>query len=128
MLDIILTLLIFLVPQANQQAVVTHLESISYPEVAHDAQIQGSVELSVEVSESGTVISAVALSGHPILKRAAETNIERWKFAAGTPRKLSMTYEFSLQEPRTSHRPDTKDYFDLPSRVRVVSELPARTD
>ncbi len=128
MLKIILSVLVLMLGQTSQPIVVNYLESITYPTVARDAQIQGTVGVDVDVSSEGDVISANANSGHPALKHAAEENIRRWKFAAGTKRRLSITYEFSLEEPRTTYRPETKNYFELPSRVRVVTTLPARTD
>ena len=114
--------------QTSQPIVVTYLESIAYPPVARDAQIQGTVGVDVDISPEGDVISAAATSGHPTLKQAAEQNSRRWKFAAGSKKRLSITYEFSLEEPRTTYRPETKNYFDLPSRVRVVTTFPRKTE
>lgn len=128
MLNILIMTLALLAAQVDHPVVITHLESIDYPPVARDAQIQGRVDVQVELSDEGEVVSAVASSGHPILKHAAEKNIQRWRFAVGSARKFAISYDFSLEEPRTAWRPDTKDYFDLPSHVRVVSTLPARTD
>jgi TonB family protein len=128
MLRMILSAVLLLMGEANHSIVVVYLESMSYPTVARDAQIQGTVELIVGVSPSGDVVSASANSGHPMLKRAAEENIKRWRFAPGGERRFSINYEFSLEEPRTTYRSETKNYFELPTRVRVVTTLPARTD
>jgi TonB family protein len=128
MLQIILVALSLFVSQTTEPITVTYLESIAYPVVARDAQIQGAVEIEVIVSPDGDVISASANSGHPALKRSAEENIRRWKFAPGAKKRISIVYEFSLEEPRTAYRTETKNYCDLPSRVRVVTTLPARTD
>lgn len=128
MLQAILNALFLLLPQANHQIVVTYLESITYPQVARDAQIQGTVEIEVKVSPQGDVVSTSTGPAHPMLKRAAEENIGRWKFAPGTARTFTITYEFSLEEPRTEYRSETRNYYYLPSRVRVLTTLPARTD
>ena len=128
MLNIVLSAVLLLVAETSQPIEVTYLESIVYPPVARDAQIQGTVEVHVSVSATGDVLSASADAGHPALKHAAEENIRRWKFAAGVERRFSVTYEFSLEEPRTPYRSETKNCFNLPSRVRVVTTLPARTD
>ncbi|SRR6266849_5733375 len=125
MLEIIYNVILLLVSQASQPIIVNYLESITYPAVARDAQIQGTVEIDVSVSSRGDVISASANSGNPVLKRAAEENIRRWRFAPGDQRAFSIVYEFSLEEPRTPYRSETKNYYELPSRVRVVTNLPA---
>ena len=129
MLQIILIALFLFVSQTSEPIAVTHLESIAYPVVARDAQIQGTVEVEVDVSPDGAVISALANSEHLALKRAAEENIKHWRFApANVKRSFSIGYEFSLQEPRLPYGSETKNYFDLPSKVRVVTNFRARTD
>jgi len=129
MLQIILIALVVFVGQTSEPIAVTHLESIAYPVVARDAQVQGTVEVDVDISPDGAVISALANSGHPALKRPAEENIRRWRFApANTKRSFSIVYEFSLEEPRLPYGSETKNYFDLPSKVRVVTNLRARTN
>ena len=121
--------LFLFVSQTSEPINVAHLESIAYPVVARDAQIQGTVEIDVSISPDGAVISALANSGHPALKRPAEENIRRWRFApANSRRNFSIVYEFSLEEPRLPYGCETKNYFDLPSKVRVVTNLRARTD
>jgi TonB family protein len=129
MLQIILVALFLFVSQTTEPITVTYLESIAYPVVARDAQIQGAVEIDVIVSPDGNVISASANSGHPALKHPAEENVRRWRFApANTKISFSIVYEFSLEEPRLPYGSETKNYFDLPSKVRVVTNLRARTD
>ena len=129
MLRVVLSTLIFLIGQAYQPIVVTHLESIGYPAVARDARIQGTVEITAEIAPDGRVISAYANSGHPALKPAAEENVKRWKFApARNKRELSIVFEFALEEPNMPFGSETKNYFDLPSKVRVVTNFRSRTD
>ncbi len=129
MLQAILSALIFLSSVTDQPITVTYLESLTYPAVARDAQIQGTVEIEAVVAPTGEVDSASANSGHPALRRAAEENVKRWKFApANAKRRFSITYEFSLEEPRMPFGSETKNYFDLPSKVRVVTNLRTRTD
>lgn len=126
---ILSALLLFMGQTREPVTVVIYLESIAYPSVARDAQIQGTVEIEAVIAPSGDVDSASANSGHAVLKRAAEENIKRWKFApANAKRNFSIIYEFSLEEPRTSFGAETKNYFDLPSKVRVVTNLRTRTD
>jgi protein TonB len=44
----------------------------TYPEIAKQARIQGSVNVQVLVDETGRVISAKAISGSPMLMHAAQ--------------------------------------------------------
>jgi protein TonB len=52
-----------------------------YPAEAKAAQISGAVVVEVTVDESGNVISARAISGHPLLKDAAVVAARQWQFA-----------------------------------------------
>lgn len=74
----------------------------SYPPLAKTARVSGSVVVEVTVDESGNVISARAISGHPLLVDAAVNAARRWKF---TPTQLSgqavkvigtITFNFNL--------------------------------
>jgi TonB family protein len=125
MLRILLAIVLFLTADSNPPLVVTYLESISYPAVARDAQIQGIVDVELTISPEGTVVSSIATSGHPALKAAAEENARRWKFAASGEKKISIRYEFLLEEPKARGRDDTRNYYQLPTRVRVVTSLRA---
>ena len=61
--------------QTTRQPVATHVESIGYPDFARAAQIQGSVDIEIIISSDGGVSSTNAVSGHPVLKQAAEKNV-----------------------------------------------------
>lgn len=106
---------------------VVHLESLAYPDFARAAQIQGQVEVNAIVSSSGAVESALAVSGHPVLRAAAEQNIMRWKFNSDpeSQRTVKVDYVFVLEEPKTYYKPETKTAYDLPTRVWVRSSLPS---
>lgn len=49
-----------------------------YPPIAKAARIQGAVQVQVEISEEGQVISAVVLSGHPLLREASVQAARQW--------------------------------------------------
>ena len=78
----------------------------AYPPLAKAAQISGSVVVEVTLDEEGKVISARALSGHPLLKDAAVAAARAWKFAPtmleGVPVKVigTITFNFMLGDPR----------------------------
>lgn len=52
----------------------------SYPGMAKAAGVEGAVAVEVTVDESGTVYSARAISGHPLLRDAAVTAARGWTF------------------------------------------------
>jgi TonB family protein len=52
----------------------------SYPPVARAGGIQGAVQVKVLISETGEVIKATAISGHPVLRPAALEAARQWQF------------------------------------------------
>jgi TonB family protein len=78
----------------------------TYPPLAKAAKVSGSVVVEVTLDEEGKVISARALSGHPLLKDAARAAALAWKFAPtmleGVPVKVigTITFNFMLGDPR----------------------------
>lgn len=72
-----------------------------YPPLAKTARVGGTVVVEVTVDEAGKVISARAISGHPLLKHAAETAASGWEFKPtmlqGTPVKVIGTITFNFQ-------------------------------
>jgi TonB family protein len=109
----------------TRQPVATRVESIAYPDVARDAQIQGTANVEIIIGSDGGVPSANATSGHLLLKQAAEKNIKNWRFDSSSvaSRKLTVTYEFILELPKTNYRPDSRNIFELPTRVTIISNF-----
>ncbi len=74
-----------------------------YPEIAKQMGIQGSVNVQVLVDETGKVVSAKAVSGHPFLAREAQRSAFLARFGptllGEQPVKVSgmITYNFVLQ-------------------------------
>jgi TonB family protein len=75
----------------------------AYPPIAKAARASGTVTVQVLVDESGRVISASAVSGHPLLQQAAVAAARQARFSptllSGQPVKVSgvVTYNFVLQ-------------------------------
>jgi len=63
-----------------------HLVQPSYPQIARQAHASGTVVVQVLIDENGTVISAHAISGHPLLQAVAVAAARASKFS---PTKLS---------------------------------------
>ena len=118
-------LFFLLLAQRPEQITVAHLESVSYPGPARVVNIQGSVEVDIKISSTGQVLAASAISGHQLLRPAAEQNARRWKFSPSSEseRETRIRYEFVLEEPRT-YCPETIVVYELPTRVRVTASLP----
>ena len=58
----------------------------AYPAIAKAARASGAVVVQILVDENGDVISAQAVSGHPLLQQSAVSAVRQWKF---TPTLLS---------------------------------------
>jgi periplasmic protein TonB len=78
----------------------TSLPKPGYPPAAKAVHASGAVSVQVLISESGSVISASAVSGHPLLRAAAESAARGARFSptllSGQPVKVSgvITYNF----------------------------------
>jgi TonB family protein len=79
------------------------LPTPEYPAIARQAQASGAVTVQVTVDEEGNVVSAQAVSGHPLLRGAAVTAARLAKFSPtrvnGEAVKVSgvLTYFFTVQ-------------------------------
>lgn len=76
----------------------------TYPALAKAARASGTVTVQVLVDETGGVVTAKAVSGHPLLRGAAEAAARNAKFTptllSGKPVKVSgvLTYNFVLEQ------------------------------
>jgi TonB family protein len=83
----------------------TSLPQPAYPPAAAAVKAEGTVSVYVTVDEDGRVISATAVSGHPLLQAAAVEAAKSAKFSpvilSGKPVKVSgvISYHFSLPKP-----------------------------
>lgn len=75
--------------------VVQHAEP-SYPLLARQARISGDVRVTF-TTDGEAVIGATADTGHPLLRGAAEENINTWKFAPHQAGTFSVTFHYGIQ-------------------------------
>ena len=54
----------------------------SYPALARQARVQGSVELRAIISKAGTIENLIAVSGHPMLVKSAIEAVRQWRYRA----------------------------------------------
>jgi TonB family protein len=83
----------------------------SYPQIAKAARASGPVQVQITISESGEVIEASVISGHPLLRDAALQAARQWLFAptelSGVPVKVQgiLTFNFTLDDEEPSQAP-----------------------
>ena len=79
----------------------TYKPTPPYPPIARAARASGTVVVQVTVDESGKVISARAVSGHPLLQQAAVQAAYQCRFSptllSGQPVKVTGTISFNFQ-------------------------------
>jgi protein TonB len=51
-----------------------------YPAIARQARVQGSVQVQIDISETGEVTNAALITGHPLLRDAALQAARQWTF------------------------------------------------
>jgi TonB family protein len=80
--------------------VMSTLSPPLYPPLAKEARVTGDVTLILVVRQNGSIQSAVAASGHPLLKQAALTSARQSRFECrncnGIENSLSIVYSFQL--------------------------------
>ena len=73
-----------------------------YPPLAQAARVSGAVVVEVTIDEEGKVLSARAVSGHPLLRDAAVDAARGWEFTpttlSGVPVKVIGTITFNFQQ------------------------------
>ncbi|HKQ77598.1 MAG TPA: energy transducer TonB [Blastocatellia bacterium] len=75
-----------------------------YPGIARQINASGDVQVTITIDENGRVIEAKAISGHPVLRSAAEDAAKKWVFKPtlldGSPVRQQgvLTFIFSLPQ------------------------------
>jgi TonB family protein len=78
---------------------IVHKVVPTYPELAKKMNLTGTVKVLVTVSPNGTVRSLQAMGGSPVLIKATEDSVYKWKFAtAAVETKEVIELHFDPQE------------------------------
>lgn len=81
-------------------AVMVSLFNPVYPSMARQARISGDVELELGIRRDGSIESAVAVSGHPMLRQAALNSAQQSRYecrrCSDEVTLYSLTYSFQL--------------------------------
>lgn len=101
---------------------VTRVVSLEYPWLANLSGVQGIVELSGSVSESGDMQDVQTIKGHPLLVAAAKDMLSKWHFAkCASPLSCKVNFTISFELGKTCDRPRCPTNFqvDLPDKIVV---------
>jgi protein TonB len=61
-------------------AELVHRVDPTYPTIAREQRVQGTVKLRVTIAQDGTVLGVELLSGSPLLTRAAIEAVRQWRY------------------------------------------------
>ena len=67
----------------------------SYPELAKKMAIAGTVKVEIVIDASGSVKSAKAVGGHPLLIPAAVEAAKKWRYEPGAEATTVVEFKFS---------------------------------
>jgi TonB family protein len=94
------------VPQTVLQGSATKKVQPAYPEIARTAKAIGAVQIEVTISESGEVIDALVINGHPLFRDAAIQAAKQWRFKptelSGAPVKATGVISFDFDPSKTT--------------------------
>src|SRR5262245_44140119 len=96
-----------------------------YPAIAKQINASGEVRVEVIIGENGRVISVKAVSGHPVLRSAAEDAARKWVFkpaeAGGKPVQVqgTLSFVFNSPPPPTSVPPAAETGAEIPKKLTV---------
>lgn len=117
--------------RASEKVNPKHIETPQFPPLARTARIAGEVDVRLTIEANGNVVSVEAIRNkagnmpHPLLEQYCEENVRKWTFSKPSrpPVTQNITYDFQFDDrlAPTYDAPIEKTYFDLPDRVRIVS-------
>jgi TonB family protein len=114
-----------------------------YPAIARLAQIQGEVKVEFVLNSDGDPISVVVISGHPMLRAAAEQNVKTWRFELPkdlyrTEWKYDTVFNFKIsndkqpyEDPKLTVTLDSYRYVEVttnPPSTRYAHDCPLPTE
>lgn len=108
---------------ALEQEAINKVEPV-FPPIAKAVRASGEVNVEVTIDETGKVVSARAVSGHPLLRDSAQAAARQWKFkptmVSGKPANVSgiITFKFVLDDGRKSEAEVERENLD-PSQARL---------
>jgi TonB family protein len=98
-----------------------------YPPIALTAHASGDVQVALIIGKTGDVTAAAAVSGNPLLHRAAVEAAKRWKFERlDDEARVELTFSFRMV-PVDTLAEDMTAVFMPPYHLEVRAKPPAPT-
>jgi hypothetical protein len=94
-----------------------------YPPLLRRAQVEGEVDLLVKTDGAGVVATEVEY-GNVLLAKAAQENVNTWKFEPHEPTSFSTAFFYHLEKESATYSCAP----DVPDNGNVVLKLPGRVD
>ncbi len=69
----------------------------TYPELARQMNVTGTVKMEIVIAENGTVKSVKPLGGHPLLIQSASEALRRWRYAPGAETTTIVEFHFHAE-------------------------------
>jgi hypothetical protein len=116
--------------QLDRASLVTAGELPSYPPLALAARVQGTVILSVAVS-NGTIAKIQTLpEANELLATAARKNVSTWRFANDVTGEIKVRFVYELEKVESLRPENPEVLMRLPELVRILAKpvTPVRTD
>ena len=115
--------------KARPEIVLAKLPPPVYPPIARAARVAGDVEVSFQLRADGTVVSAEAVSGPPMLRQAAIDAVKQTQFqckdCTGDLASFSITFRFALVEgPPCGAHDDSYPRLARSQNIITVMEQP----
>lgn len=108
---------------ALEQEAIKKVEPV-FPPIAKAVRASGQVKVEVTIDKTGKVLSARAVSGHPLLRDSAQAAARQWEFkptmVAGKPVEVGgvLTFNFVLDDGKKSGAEVARENLD-PSQARL---------
>jgi len=108
---------------ALEQEAINKVEP-AFPPIAKAARASGAVKVEVTIDEAGKVVSARAVSGHPLLRDSAIAAARQWKFKpamiSGKTAKVVgvLTFNFALDDGKKPATGEARSNLD-PSQAHI---------
>ncbi len=101
---------------------VTNYSIPPYPPVARAVRATGVINVVIEVDRAGSVLSANAVDGHPLLRKSAEAASLKWTFSAVPGRHfLVLRFNYRLGNSKTDISASTGLYtIDVVPRPAII--------
>jgi TonB family protein len=107
--------------------VVKFVAPEKYPVAARAVRARGEVAVAVQIDANGKVISAKAVSGHPLLRAISEQTALKWEFSkdfAAANNEANLTFDYKSEEDieiieASEKAEETVPKFNHPSPFRV---------